>query len=399
MQTTIHANTDKTIISVSELTFHLKNIIEDTYPRLSIQGEISNLTRHRSGHNYFTLKDDKSQLRCVMWRDKFFPANIEEGAEVICTGRLTVYPQGGSYQLDCNNIKEVGLGNLYEKFIQMKARLELKGYFAPEQKRSLPRFPTSVGIITSATGAALQDILSTLQRRAPFLKVYIRPTQVQGEYASNDLIQALHQLATAKPDIILLARGGGSIEDLWCFNSEALAEAIYESEIPIISGVGHETDFTITDFVADVRAATPTAAAEIISNITKGDILDNLDYYEEIMQNGIGQTLHSISQRLALFSPDILAMGLVSDLRNTEQSIDHTLSYISKSIQSYLNRCFDRIDYVESDIGMANPESILKKGFALLYSEGRQIQAEQQLVSDDKIEIRRFNQKDNAVII
>jgi len=270
--------TDKKILSVAELTFSVKKILEtnDNLNDVWVKGEISNFTRHSSGHLYFTIKDEHSQLSCVMFRrnagdKKKLNFEPKHGDKVIVKGSITVYEVRGSYQLLVTEMKKDGLGELHKKFLELKEKLDKEGLF--EQKRNIPLFPKTIGIVSSPTSAAFQDILNTIRRRFPCVKVIIAPAIVQGELGTSSVanaIQLLNRLnnteleKTGKNaiDIIIIARGGGSLEDLWCFNEEAVARAIHESKIPTISGVGHETDFTITDFVADLRAPTPTAAAE-----------------------------------------------------------------------------------------------------------------------------------------
>lgn len=252
------------VFTVASLSNYLRVLLEtdEILRDVWVRGEISNFSQPRSGHLYFTLKDNEAQLRCVMWKGQTFRLrfNPKDGQSVEVHGAMSFYPAGGNVQLYVDEMQPVGEGQLYQEFLRLKARLEAEGLFAPELKRPLPRFPRRIGVVTSPSGAALQDILNTLRRRMPLARVTLAPTAVQGADAPAGIVRGIHDL-NALPDIdlIIVARGGGSIEDLWSFNDEAVAYAIRASRVPVISGVGHETDFTIADFAADLRAPTPTA--------------------------------------------------------------------------------------------------------------------------------------------
>src|SRR6202041_2760496 len=255
------------IWKVSELTARIRDLLEDEFPEIWVEGEVSNLHAAQSGHLYFTLKDAKSQLKCVCFRDqlrglKFRP---EDGLQVTVRGGLSIYDARGEYQIYVSQIEPVGLGALQLAFEQLKKRLEADGLFDAARKKALPMLPRRIGVVTSPTGAAVRDIVRVLRRRFPNACVQIYPVKVQGEGAAKEIVAGLKNFNVAlSVDVLILARGGGSLEDLWSFNEEIVARAIFESLIPIITGVGHETDFTIADFVADLRAPTPSAAAEIV---------------------------------------------------------------------------------------------------------------------------------------
>lgn len=256
------------ILSVSQVNGIAKRLLEDHLPLLWVEGEISNFARPSSGHWYFTLKDNKAQIRCAMFKGRNNSINVvpKQGDRVLVRGRISLYEGRGDFQLIAEHLENAGFGNLQRQFDMLKVKLLEQGLFSDSHKKAIPNFPLHVGVITSPTGAAIHDILSVLQRRMPSLPVTIIPTLVQGEGATASLIQALHTAQNSGLfDVLLLARGGGSLEDLWCFNDEALARAIFDCPIPTISAVGHETDFTIADFVADYRAPTPSAAAEVLS--------------------------------------------------------------------------------------------------------------------------------------
>jgi len=256
------------VIPVSLLNRLARETLEQRFPLMWVSGEISNLTRAASGHVYFSLKDDQALVRCVMFRQRaqLVPWRLENGQQVEAHALVSLYEARGDFQLNIEGLRQAGLGRLFEAFLKLKAKLTAEGLFDDTAKRSPPRFPRAIGIISSAQAAALADILTALRRRAPHVPVVIYPTLVQGEDAPAQIVKALQTAARrAEVDVLLLARGGGSIEDLWAFNNEAVARAIAASPMAVISGVGHETDFTIADFAADLRAATPTAAAELAS--------------------------------------------------------------------------------------------------------------------------------------
>lgn len=272
---------DSAILSVTQLNRQIKMALEEGWDEIVVEGEISNLTKPASGHWYFTLKDNTAQIRCVFFRPYHTSKSLQckEGQQVIVKGKLSLYEARGDYQLIVQTLDLAGMGLLYQQFLQLKNKLEGLGLFSAQRKKPLPLFPHTIAVITSNTGAAIRDILSTLARRYPLACVHIYPCEVQGKNAANQLIQALSAVnSRQEAEVIILARGGGSIEDLWSFNDERLAYAISNSIIPVVSGVGHETDFTIADFVADFRAATPTAAAEAVSP-DKAHLLEQLSRY------------------------------------------------------------------------------------------------------------------------
>ena len=259
------------VFTVSELTRSIRGTLETKFAAVWVQGEISNYKLHPSGHQYFTLKDQRAQISCVIWRDTMLPQRqaLADGAQVQVYGTVTVFEARGQYQLNVQVIQPRGVGILQAKFEALKRKLEAEGLFAPERKRPLPKFPRRIGIVTSPSGAAIRDILNVLRRRAPWLQILINPVRVQGTGAAQEIAVAIRELALPNEafdsvDLIVVTRCGGSIEDLWEFNEEIVARAIFHSAVPIVSAVGHEIDFTICDFVADLRAPTPSAAGELI---------------------------------------------------------------------------------------------------------------------------------------
>ena len=262
------------ILSVTELTGALKEVVETTFQDIWVEGELSNIKHHGSGHLYFTLKDGTAQISCAMWQfmRQYLFFTPQEGMKVRAHGAVSLYPPRGTYSLIIKSMRPAGEGDLYQAYETLRIRLAAEGLFDARHKQTLPRYPARIGVITSGTGAAVRDILSVLERRYPVVTVQVMPVQVQGAGAAEQIARAIYafNLLDEKPDVLIVGRGGGSIEDLWAFNEEAVARAMYHSEIPIISAVGHETDVTIADFAADVRAATPSQAAELaVPDITE----------------------------------------------------------------------------------------------------------------------------------
>ena len=379
--------------SVSEVSAYLKDLLESDHnlADLWVQGEISNFSQPRSGHLYFTLKDASAALKCVMWRNmaQRLQFLLRDGDAVEVHGSLSVYEAGGQYQLYADLIRPVGEGALYQEFLRLKAQLEAEGLFDPERKRSIPDWPRRIGIVTSPTGAALRDMLNTLRRRYPLVKVILAPTAVQGEEAPPGIVSALQSLnLTASPDVILLARGGGSIEDLWAFNDERVARAIAASAAPVISGVGHETDFTIADFVADLRAPTPTAAAELATP-DRNDLRAALnDQNQRLERAALGQIA---AQRWQLneFQNRLLHQNPLARIRNDRQRLDElthrtgvALSHQMKLERSQLFGLVRRLEAL-------SPLAILQRGYAVVSTaDGSIVHSAGQVNPGDRLDIR-----------
>lgn len=328
-------NTQISIITVSELNRHVKGFLESEIGVVHVQGEVSNLSKPSSGHLYFTLKDKSAQIKCAFFKNRqnsLLSGGLADGQLVVATGKLSIYEARGDYQLIVEHLADAGLGALYQKFEELKNKLAAEGLFNSEKKRPLPAIPATIGIIASPSSAALQDILSTLARRFPFAKIIIYPSEVQGTTAPKQLISALHQANTEKRcEVLVLARGGGSIEDLWAFNDEHLARKIAASSLPIVSGVGHETDFTIADFVADLRAETPTAAAIAVTPDNK----ELINYF-----NKTNSSLHTAILRI-MQTHKIKVQHLTDKLFSPTQTINthwQRLDYVEKQLLSSMSR-------------------------------------------------------------
>jgi exodeoxyribonuclease VII large subunit len=316
------------VLTVAELTRSIRGLLETRFGAVWVQGEISNYKKHPSGHQYFTLKDQRAAIACVIFRDTLppFPSPLADGMQVQVSGKVTVFEARGQYQINVQILQSRGLGLLQAKFEALKRKLEAEGLFDPVRKRALPQFPRRIGIVTSSSGAAIQDILNVLQRRAPAVEVLINPVRVQGSGAALEIASAIRELSAPNdfwktPDVLVVARGGGSMVDLWEFNEEIVARAIFHCAIPVISAVGHEVDFTIADFVADLRAPTPSAAAELVVP----DVRD-LERRARELENTLGKCwrdfLERTRARLSAVSGKALFRELSGRLRDAQQELD-----------------------------------------------------------------------------
>jgi len=368
------AEFDRAAWTVGELTTYIREMFELDYrlKDVEVTGEISNFTRAASGHLYFTLKDATAQIKCVMWRSqaerlRFRPA---EGDAVTARGRISVYEAGGVYQLYAERLQPVGRGDLAAAFERLKEDLAAEGLFDAEHKRPIPRAPRRIGIVTSTGAAALRDILNVLQRRNPFVSVLIAPTLVQGETAPPQIVRALKWLDDRDDiDTIIVARGGGSIEDLWAFNDERVARAVFHARHPIISGVGHETDFTITDFVADLRAPTPSAAAEL-AVIDLSDIRPVLREYERALSAEIDAAL---AARREVVRARLQLLGLLSPRRVIDadrQLVDSLTGRMSRATHRAIDRHRSRLDVALAGLTAVSPMATLARGFAIVRDAG-----------------------------
>ena len=364
------------VLSVSQLTRRIKLTLEGDpgFQRVRVEGEIGNLTVHRSGHVYFTLKDEGAQLMCVQFAGSVQGGSFafQEGDQVQATGSLTVYAPRGNYQLQVRTLKPVGIGDLYQQFVALKEKLALEGLFDSAHKRPLPALPRHIAVITSPTGAVIQDILRTLQRRYPVLRISVLPAQVQGTGAVPSLLHAfdiLDQLADV--DVAILARGGGSMEDLWCFNDEALAYAIYQSPVPVISAVGHETDFTIADFVADVRAPTPTAAAELATP-EREMLLIRLAEYTEALCHYMQRRLQDEQQYLDDVA-ERMGWALQAPVYQARQTLAQRATGLHSAMQQKLTDHKLRLQDLHLALQQHDVQGLLKQGFTLTLHKGKRL--------------------------
>lgn len=319
------------IFSVSEVTLHLKQVVETQIEALYVVGEISNYLRHGSGHIYFNLKDDNAVIRCAFFRNQNYQLDFapQDGDQVVCFGRISVFEKSGQYQLIVSSMFPYGKGALQQRFEQLKLKLKAEGLFASEQKKTLPSYPETIGVITSPTGAALQDILNVLERRYP-CRVNVFPSLMQGSDAPGQVIEGLNYFnSVSEVDLIVIARGGGSQEDLFCFNDEQLARAIYASALPVVSAIGHEIDFTISDFVADLRAPTPSAAAELIVPNTS-DILADLNHRQSFYQSALEHKLNKLHKDIQRNQIRIMQNNPEKCWQRLQQRFDNVVSAFAK---------------------------------------------------------------------
>lgn len=358
---------EEKIFTVREVTRLIKNIIEQGTGFLWVQGEISNFKAHSSGHFYFSLKDESSQLSCVMFRDENRKLELkpEDGMEVHAYGRIGVYEKQGVYQLYVYDMKPVGIGELARRFEALKKKLKSEGLFEKEYKKLLPDFPLKIGVVTASTGAAIQDILNILSRRAPYVEVILKPVKVQGKNAAEEITQAINELNKyGDVDLLIVGRGGGSIEDLWAFNEEKVARAIFNSEIPVISAVGHEIDFTISDFVADLRAPTPSAAAELAVR-DKKEILESINNLLKTAGRLFFNNIEQKRERQKNLSKRYGIVRVVDTIRQKKQSVDEYERRIISKITYAFSMKSQMIEGISKRLGGLDPSAVLGRGYTI----------------------------------
>ena len=404
------------IFSVSELTWLIKIELENAFPSVWVEGEISNYHKHHSGHIYLTLKDEESQLRAVIWRSvaQKIPFEVENGLKVVCQGSVNVYEPRGEYQIIIEKVEPKGKGSLQLAFEQLKEKLNKEGLFDPEKKKKLPLLPKIIGVVTSPKGAAIVDIIKTLERRYTRLHMIIYPARVQGKGAAEEIVEGIQTLNSFPDmDVIIVGRGGGSIEDLWAFNEEIVARAIHESRIPIISAVGHEIDFTIADFVADIRASTPSAAAEMVIEKEEAlfDRVENLlkrlehrvrfviqDYKQNVSElihhhgfQNFKIRLMNLAQRI-----DELEMRSMNFIKKSQQELSGIKSSavlneerLIKFMMEKIGRLQSKWERLSSELHNLSPLNILKKGYTLCWKDGpdKLIRKIEDIALDEKVTV------------
>lgn len=391
------------IYSVSQINRYIKGLIENDFILQSfwVKGEISNFKAHTSGHLYFTLKDKNSAINCIMFKDmaELMPYELEDGLEVVVCGYSSVYEKTGQYQIYAQIISPVGMGELSLKFEQLKNKLLEEGLFDEDFKRDIPKNPKTIAVITSPTGAAVRDIINVSTRRNPNIKIKIIPVLVQGEYAVASIVDGIKLVNEwANADVIILGRGGGAIEDLWAFNDEKVARAVFASEIPIISAVGHETDFTITDFVADMRAPTPSAAAELATNDIMSDLNMALNLFERIEYNFIQKFNFYKSKLEFLLKRNVLKRPLdriVNESIYIDDMEERLYRALKHCVEIKKSKFVKNIEKLE----VLSPFSILKRGFSVTTDcDGNVITSIKNLNVNDDINIEINDGIINAVV-
>lgn len=375
-------------LTVSALNNYVKKIIDGDVilNNVSLKGEISNLKIHSSGHIYFSLKDEFSKISCVMFKDRaqYINFNLQEGQKVQLSGKVKAYDKEGIYQMYCNTIKLDGVGDVYAAFLEMKDKLERKGVFKAEHKKAIPLLPKKVGIITSPTGAAIRDIINVIKRRNKNISLIIYPCLVQGKDASKTVVQGIKELNNKWDiDVIIIARGGGSIEDLWAFNDEELAMAIYDSKKPIVTGIGHEIDFTIADFVADMRAPTPSAAAEIVIP-SFDELLSNIKKEEKVLKNAMDRILNESILDIKILERQLEEFNPKNIVVNQYYIIDTLKEKLNKAIEHdiFINK--NNLGNLNNSLMSNNPISVLSKGYSIIEDEENNVICSKEGLSTEK---------------
>ncbi|MEX2463762.1 MAG: exodeoxyribonuclease VII large subunit [Balneolaceae bacterium] len=423
------------IPSVTELTHNIKQILEQNFQDILVEGEISNLSRSRNGHLYFTIKDDSAQLPCVIWRSmaERLSVDIRDGQQVVLGGDIQVYAPHGRYQMIVGLVQQAGIGKLQQKFEELKRKLEQEGLFSETHKKKLPSFPKRIGVITSATGAAFQDIRSTMEHRWPVATLYLHHASVQGLNAAGEIAGAIQAFTGMRDpvDLLIVGRGGGSLEDLWPFNEEIVARAIYNCPIPVISAVGHEVDFSISDFVADARAATPTQAVVIATpdiNEIRYQVEDHtlalesilqqkIDYYRDYVDrliqshallvvreklrfhtnriSGLSEKLSVHKERVLLqkqnslkhLSGNLNRMNPAFTVQQYSSAVQTMRERLSNRYERFIHHKNDQLQTLQSGLERFNPKAPLDIGFTRILQEGKWIRSKKQLLPDNPVDI------------
>ena len=363
----------KSVLTVSEITRQIKQVIETEFENISIIGEISGFKAHVSGHWYFNLKDANAVIACTMWKgvNNYVFFTPQDGMKVIITGKITVYPPRGNYQADVRSMKPAGVGELQQAFELLKQKLSEEGLFDVQKKKPVTSFNKKIGVITAIDGAAFQDMKSVAERRFPLVEIYVCPTKVQGVGAAENIVENIKELNKLKDiDVIILARGGGSIEDLWAFNEEIVARAIFKSRIPIVTGVGHEIDFTIADFVADRRAPTPSAAMEMLTP----DKEEFITFVQEFENNAFDQLTEILKSKKEKVDNAIYSYGFRTPegiLKRNSQLVDNLLYKIMQSAGKIILIKNNRLALLAKSLESHDLQRTLKKGFVLVKQDSK----------------------------
>lgn len=378
------------IFTVGQINRYIRNLLENDFilSSLLVKGEISNFKAHSSGHLYFTLKDASGALSCVMFRQDAagLPFEPENGMQVVVYGHVSLYEKTGQYQLYAEFLEPLGIGALQVAFEQLKEKLAAEGLFDGDFKREIPKNPSCIAVITSPTGAAVRDILQIVKRRDPNVKVAIFPTLVQGEQAAADIVRSLKLVNEwGKADVIILGRGGGSMEDLWCFNDENVARAVFASEIPVISAVGHETDFTITDFVADMRAPTPSAAAEL-ATMPLSERREAFHRLELRLERDVSALLTSCRRRLDLLKSRPVMERPLERIYRTMMDMEETQQRLDKEMTNRLMQRAERWQYLTNRLEAASPLAVMSRGYVMaVASSGKLLTSVKQVEVGDRV--------------
>ena len=382
---------DNKYLTISQINEYVKMRIDsDAYlKKVYLKGEISNFKNHTRGHLYFTLKDDDSRISAVMFSSqasylKFTP---EDGMNVLIEGRISCYPAQGTYQIYVDKMEMDGLGNLYLEFEKLKKKLQEEGLFDDRYKKPIPKYPKRIGIVTASTGAAIKDILSTIKRRYPICETILFPSLVQGAGAALDIVKQINEAQNYDLDVLIVGRGGGSIEDLWAFNEEVVAKAIFYSDVPVISAVGHEIDFTIADYVADLRAPTPTGAAEMAVPVIS-DVKNNIDQYKIRLRENIIKTLKQSELRLEKIKDSFILSNPLAMYEVKEEKLNNYITVLNKYINEILTNKKHLLKLDLNSLKLLNPVNIMEKGYSLVKVDDKIIKDSSDLKVGSKVDIK-----------
>lgn len=377
-------------IKVSQVTQYIKKLLisDPILHNIEVEGEISNFKHHYSGHMYFTLKDDKSTLKCIMFNNNcnkldFIP---NDGMHVVVSGYISIYEKSGTYQLYCKDIKKRGIGELYENFEKLKNKLQSEGLFDKDKKKPLPYIPRKIGVVTSSTGAAVRDIISVIKRRLPCVDIILYPVLVQGDKAHYEICEALNYLNSRDDiDVVIIGRGGGSIEELWAFNEEDVARAIYNMKIPVISAVGHETDFTIADFVSDLRAPTPSAAGELVVPVID-ELNDRIDTELWKLNVSYSNYINKKRNKLDNIKNIISYNNPISRINEDKKKIDRLIKDLVRNIHTKENNLYKDLENLVGKLNSLSPLSVISRGYSIVLNEsGHVINSITKVKNKDKI--------------
>ncbi|MHB2152959.1 exodeoxyribonuclease VII large subunit [Calditrichota bacterium GD2] len=383
---------DTHIFSVSELTHTIKKLLEENIPTIWLEGEVSNFKAHSSGHYYFTLKDEQAQISAVIWRSRVFNIDfkLEDGMHVQALGNVRVFERSGRYNFDIIHIQPAGIGRLQMEFERLKKQLAAEGLFDSKFKKPIPKFPLRVGVVTSDTGAAIKDIINVLSRRAPHVQIILRPVQVQGEGAARDIARAIKEFNEyGKVDVLIVGRGGGSLEDLWAFNEEAVARAIFDSKIPVISAVGHEIDYTIADFVADLRAPTPSAAAELAVP-DFNEIKQSILLYGQRLKRAVVLKIERHKQQLESIRRSYGLRRLEDILHQYAYRVDELTSQLIRNYEQNVSAHKRHLEQINLRLLNLNPKKVLERGYSISYINGQVLKDAAMVKSGQEIRTELF---------
>ncbi len=381
------------ILTVSELTKEIRRTLEESFEQISVIGEISNFKSHISGHWYFSLKDSDAVINCTMWKgfNQYVFFTPQDGMKIIVNGKLTVYPPRGSYQLDIRSLKPAGIGELQEAFEKLKKKLDSEGLFDEKFKKPIPTFPQKIGIVTAIDGAAFKDLISVAKRRFPSVEIIIAPSRVQGSGAAESIVKSIKRLNDfPEIDVIIVARGGGSIEDLWAFNEEIVARAIFKSKIPIISGVGHEVDFTIADYVSDLRAPTPSVAMEIATP-DKTDIENFINQFLLKSISSIESNVEDKKENVAAFYSSYGVRIPMQILSSKSQQVDISTNRILQNIDKFSMAYDKKISLLSKSIEVYDVQRALERGFVLVKQNSKFVTRASDFTRNEKAQLKFYD--------